>query len=47
MGYGVGGEGVVCTAMVGWMYIGPQHLEFSGILEILDLDLKFSTAAST
>ena len=30
MGYGVGGEGVVCTAMVGWMYTG-RYLAVSGV----------------
>ena len=30
MGYGVGGEGVVCTAMVGWMYT-DRYLAVSGV----------------
>ena len=30
MGYGVGGEGVVCTAMVGWLYTG-RYLAVSGV----------------
>ena len=30
MGYGVGGEGVVCIAMVGWMYTG-RYPAVSGV----------------